>query len=343
MPHPDVQIPARQRRKNTCLHYSRRKEKNQPMIEKQSTAHWTYEEWQIWRKKVTTIGGSDASVILGLNPWKSPMALWLEKTGKVEPEDISGKESVRLGNDLEEYVAKRFTEATGKKVRRERCIIRNTDYPFGHANLDRVIVGEPDAALECKTTSNIDIIRLCRDGEIPPTYYCQCVHYMMVCKFKRMYLAVLAFGSGFYHFVIERDEGEIKALARAEDVFYSNVIGQTPPPVDGTDSTRDAIAKLYGKSTHGSVDITSCMGSLASYAAIKQQIGQLTHQLQEAQAIIEMHMGEAERGSCSGYSVSWKTQERSTFDRTRWEADHGKIPEEYFKTSTIRPFKVTVK
>ena len=312
-------------------------------IEKESTANWGEGQWQKWRTKVKTIGGSDASVITGLNPWKSPMALWLEKTGKVDPPDLSGKESVRLGNDLEDYVARRWAEAKDKKVRRERAILRNPQFPFAHANVDRCVVGEPDAALECKTTSNPDIIRAVKDGKIPDTYYCQCMHYCMVGGFKRMYLAVLAFGEGFFEFVIERDEAEVRALARLEEEFFRHVMDETPPAVDGSDSTLAAIGKLYPRSDGNHMDMSGCMGSLAAYAGLKKQIKQLETQLNEMQANIQMYMGQAEKGSCTGYAVSWKTQERSTFDRTRWEADHGKIPEEYFKVSTSRPFKVTAK
>ena len=65
------------------------------MIRKIPTAAMSKEEWTALRS--TTIGGSDAAAILGLNPYKSPYALWAEKTGKVIPEDISQKEAVRLG------------------------------------------------------------------------------------------------------------------------------------------------------------------------------------------------------------------------------------------------------
>ena len=102
------------------------------MIRKIPTATMSKEEWTALRS--TTIGGSDAAAILGLNPYKSPYALWAEKTGKVIPEDISQKEAVRLGTDLEEYVAKRFTEATGKKVRRENYTVFRDDMPYAHAN-----------------------------------------------------------------------------------------------------------------------------------------------------------------------------------------------------------------
>ena len=73
------------------------------MIRKVSTKEMSREEWLEVRRK--SIGGSDAASILGLNQYNSAYSLWCEKTGKITPEDISSKEAVRLGNDLEQYAA----------------------------------------------------------------------------------------------------------------------------------------------------------------------------------------------------------------------------------------------
>ena len=97
------------------------------------------------------LGGSDAGIIVGVNPWKSPYQLWLEKTGQVEPEDISEKEAVYWGTQLEDMVAREFTKRTGKKVQRHG-MLESVAYPFLLANVDRLVIGE-DAGLECKTTS----------------------------------------------------------------------------------------------------------------------------------------------------------------------------------------------
>ena len=174
------------------------------MIRKIPTEAMSKEEWTALRS--TTIGGSDAAAILGLNPYKSPYALWAEKTGKVIPEDISQKEAVRLGTDLEGYVAKRFTEATGKKVRRENYTVFRDDMPYAHANYDRLVIGER-AGLEIKTTNALHLSKF-KNGEFPATYYAQCCHYLLVSGLDRWYLAVLVLGIDFKVFVIERDEAE---------------------------------------------------------------------------------------------------------------------------------------
>jgi len=41
------------------------------------------------------IGGSDASAVVGMNPYKTNIDLFEEKTGRIIPEDISEKPYVR--------------------------------------------------------------------------------------------------------------------------------------------------------------------------------------------------------------------------------------------------------
>lgn len=76
------------------------------MISRVSTKDMSREDWLNARRR--SIGGSDAGALLGLNPYNSPYALWAEKTGKIVPEGIGDREAVRLGNDLEQYVAERW-------------------------------------------------------------------------------------------------------------------------------------------------------------------------------------------------------------------------------------------
>lgn len=311
------------------------------MITKISTKDMSHEEWLAARNK--TIGGSDAGALMGLNPYKSAYALWAEKTGKIIPEDISDNETVRLGNDLEDYVAKRWEDKTGKKLRRDNHIIYNSDYPFAHANIDRDVVGE-DAGFEAKTTSNWEYIKLLEQGKIPDTWYAQVVHYLMTTGKQRWYLGALAFGRGFFDVTIERDEAEIQALAGVESTFWDKVITCTPPDVDGEESTLSALRTIFKDSDPGSgADLTAVSNHLLLYAGLKKQISELEKQLDMHAAAVMEFMGTAEKGKAGQFSVSWKSQSRSNFDRKAFEAANGPIPDMYFKQSSSRPFKVTVK
>lgn len=306
------------------------------MIRKIPTSNMSKEEWTKLRS--TTIGGSDAASIVGLNPHKSAYALWSEKTGKVVPEDISQKEAVRLGTDLEDYVARRFMEKTGKKVRRENYTIFRDDMPYAHANYDRLVIGER-AGLEIKTTNALNLKKF-KNGEYPANYYVQCCHYLLMSGLERWYLAVLVLGVEFKVFTIERDEAELTALKMAEENFWYQVQNDLPPAIDGMDSTIDALnAEFPSSKPDTEMDLTNCAVDLAILDECTQQIKALEEKKAAAKGRIMEAMGTSERGIYGGYSVSWKSQRQSTFDRKKWEKEHGAIPEEYFKVSESRPFK----
>lgn len=144
------------------------------MYEKIPTAGLDRETWLRMRK--TGIGGSDAGAICGLNPYASPVSVYIDKTSDtISDED---NEAMRQGRDLEDYVARRFMEETGFKVHRSNIMYRSNENPFMLADVDRLINGR-DAGLECKTASAYHADKW-KDGEIPAHYLIQCHHYMAV-------------------------------------------------------------------------------------------------------------------------------------------------------------------
>lgn len=305
-------------------------------LTKISTVGMSHEEWLAHRNK--TIGGSDASAIIGMNSYASPYTVWAEKLGKLPPKEDN--EAMRIGRDLESYVAQRFSEKTGKKVRRENNILYNPEYPYAHANVDRMIIGE-DAGLECKTTSSLNISKF-KNGEFPDNYYAQCVHYMMVTGCKKWYLAVLVLGKGFYDFTIERDEEEIKALAKSEADFWEYVKKQTPPAVDGTDSTSKTITTIFPNSNTETVNLFAYEDSLRQYIALGKQIKELEKLQAEMANKVKAFMNEAGKGESDNYKVSWSTASKSTFDHKRFAEEHPNVDlTKYYKTSSYRTFKVT--
>lgn len=301
-----------------------------------STKDMPHEEWLEHRKK--SIGGSDASAIIGMSKYSSPYTVWADKIGKLPPKEDN--EAMRLGRDLEEYVAKRFTEATGKKVRRENNILINPDYPFAHANVDRMIIGE-DAGFEAKTTSALNVKKF-KNGEFPENYYCQCVHYLAVTGCKRWYLGVLVLGVEFKWFVIERDEDEIKALMKSETDFWQYVESNTPPMVDGTDSTSDTLRTIYPESNGESISLMAYENDLKQFMTLSSLLDDIKEQKEEVANRIKAFMGDCSRGESTKYKVSFSSFTKSTFDHKRFQADNPGIDlSEYYKASVQRPFKVS--
>lgn len=276
------------------------------------------------------IGGSDASVIVGLNRWKSPWQLWMEKTGQAEPEDVSEKESVYWGTQLEDLVAREFSKRTGKKVQR-RGVLQHDEYPFMLASVDRMIVGE-DAGLECKTASGF-LAREWVDDEIPDAYYVQCQHYLMVTGAKRWYIAVLIGGQKFIWKEVPRSEKDIAVLMAAEVDFWHKVETGELPSVDGTESCTKAISEHFSGGG-AKVELPTDADEIV------RQIDELEEAAKDIKGKIEFHknqlrmyMGDAESGTTAeGRKISWKTQEgRVTVDSKRLKAEKPEIYEQYSK------------
>jgi len=306
-------------------------------LKKISTKAMPHDAWLEHRRR--SIGGSDAAAIIGLNPYASAYSVWADKLGLVPPKEDN--EAMRLGRDLEDYVAKRFCEETGKKVRRDNSIIINPHYTFAHANVDRILIGE-DAGLECKTTSSLNLKRF-KNGEYPANYYTQCVHYMAVTGAERWYLAVLILGKEFKWFCIERDEAEICALMSSEAEFWKLVEDKTPPATDGEKSTSEAISTIYSEGDgEGNLALFAYENELSQYMVLGEQIKALK-KLQDGYANkVKAYLGDTARGESNCFSVSWAPAVRSTFDLQLFAKDHPDVDlSGYYKTSSYRTFKVT--
>ena len=294
-------------------------------------------EWLELRRQ--GIGGSDAAAIVGLNRWRSPFDVYADKTG-LKPE-IEDNEAMRQGRDLEDYVASRFCEKTGKKVRRKNEILQHPEHEFMIANLDRVVVGE-GAVLECKTTSVLNKAKFSQ-GEYPPNYYVQCMHYLAVTGAKKCYLAVLVLNRAFHVFEIERDEAEIEALITAEKYFWENhVLKQIPPAPDGSEATTEVIKQLFPEAKERKE--TALFGyeqKIEQYLVLDEQVKELTKQRDALKQEIQLTLADAEIGRARGYIVEWKNQVRQTLDTTRLKKEQAEIYANYLKPAqTVRVFKI---
>ena len=294
------------------------------------------EEWLAWRR--TGIGGSDAAAVIGLNPFRSRIEVYADKMGMMpEKEDT---ESMRLGRDLEDYVAQRFCEETGKKVRRNNFMWCHDEHRCMIADVDREIIGE-NAGLECKTTQAWGG-KVIMKGEIPLTYYVQCMHYMAVMGYDRVYLAVLIFGKGFFHFTIERDEDEIAALVASEAAFWRDHVeaGISPDP-DGSQSAEQAVDAMWGNRAQEDellmFDFSDDMRELCDLAAAEKEIKRQKDAIKQR---LQAALGEHMVGSSDRYVITWRPQERSSIDSRRLYRERPDIYREYLTTSSTRIFKI---
>ena len=285
------------------------------------------------------IGGSDASCIAGLNPWKSAIQLYMDKKEENPQEQKSLR--MELGNRLEGLVAELFTEATGLKVRNVNGILKNDKYPFAIANIDRAIVGEK-AFLECKTTNSY-ALKEWEEG-VPAHYEIQCLHYMAITGATHCYIAALIGNSDFIWHKIERDQETIDYLMQIEKDFWENNIEKDVVPMpDGSDAYSEYLKKKYDKSNGQTIELhllENGVDKLNRYDEVVTDIKALESEKKLIEQEIQFHMEEFEIAKIGDRKVTWKSSSRNTIDSKKLKAEMPDIAQQYMKTSTSRTFRV---
>lgn len=255
------------------------------------------------------IGGSDIGTILGLNPWKSAYTLWAEKSGRIEIEDISDKEAVWWGTNMEELVAKRFCMKTGKKVKKTTYEFSCKEYPFLVAHVDRLGVGEK-FVLECKTTSARNRTNY-NEGEIPPYHYAQVQFYLMLTGYKVGYLATKR-DSDFYVTKIDRNDEFIEEMKESAINFWQMVQDGIEPDIDDSESTADTINQMYPESIQAVMDLSDYRQTIESRIAVAMQIKSLESIKRQCDSVIKSAMEDCESAVCDEYKITWKTTAKGT-------------------------------
>lgn len=303
-----------------------------------NTLEMTRQEWL--EERTRGIGGSDASIILGLNKYRTPFELWLEKTGQTNVEE-SQAEAAYFGNLLEEVVAKEFEIRSGKKVRRNNFMMQHPEYNFITANIDRKVVGE-DAILECKTASAF-LAKDWESEEIPAPYLVQVQHYLGVTGYKHAYIAVLIGGQKFIWKDIERDEELIQMIFDAEVHFWNHhVLGNVPPALDGSSAAEKFLKERYAESEEGkTVDLAfEYKEKLDNLLELKQNIKQLQELAKQTENELKHELKEAETGFVKNYQVDWKPVTQNRVDNKLLKSKYPDVYESVLKQSTSRRFNV---
>lgn len=294
-------------------------------------------DWLKLRK--TGIGGSDAGAICGLNPYSSRMSVYRDKTCETEDEQ-EDNESIRQGHDLEEYVAQRFTEATGLKVRKSNFMYRSVENPFMIADVDRLVVGE-DAGLECKTASAYNSDKW-KDGDIPLHYIMQCYHYMTVTGKKTWYIAAVILGQKFVYRRLEWDDDLISQLIEAERYFWTEHVekGIMPDP-DGSKACDEVLEKYFHTSRkESSIELVGFDERLDRREQILSQIAELEKEQKQIEQEVKLYMKDNESAFSDNYRISWSSIETTRLDTKRIREEKPELYQDYAKVSSSRRFQI---
>jgi putative phage-type endonuclease len=287
------------------------------------------EDWLALRR--TGVGGSDIGAIVGVSKFRSALDVWLDKTGRAEPQ--AETLPMRVGSFTEQLVAELYTERTGRRVQRYNATLRHPKLAFALANLDRLVIPEgakvaahrseirTDTLLECKTAGAFSAKEWGNEddpeAQLPLAYTAQVHWYMGVADLPCADLAVLIGNSDFRVYRINRDEELIAWLfERAERFWVDNVQGDTPPAPTTPEEARTLWPQASGRAVTLADDFVSLSLRRASLA---EQIKALEGEVDEIKTAFMSRMQDAEVAydAVGDQLATWKSGSPKT--STDWE------------------------
>ena len=311
--------------------------KTKPALKLVRTQDLSRDEWLTVRRQ--GIGSSDAAAAVGLNPYKSQLQLWMEKTGRdgalpvVDPND--DQSPMYWGTLLEPIVAAHYTRRSGHRVRRVNAVLQHPEHSWMLANIDREVVGASDVQiLECKT-AGIHGARLWRDG-VPEYVQLQVMHQLAVTGKQAADVAVLLGGQELQVFRIERDDTLIAQLVALEQQFWGYVERDQQPPADGSASAELALRCLYPRDSGTTLDFSTDLemsGVFSDLLAVREVITTQTALESQLKQRIQQRMGEATRAVFEIGEVSWKrSKDGTSLDTTQLLKEHPEMAQIYAVT-----------
>lgn len=302
------------------------------------TENMPYEDWLEWRKK--GIGGSDASVVCGISRYKSPVELWLDKTGQLPYQEAG--EAAYWGTQLEALVRAEFTKRTGIEVEHKGVLLQSEEYPFMLANLDGTCE-HPDygtCIFEAKTASAYKAGEW--DDAIPDEYQLQIQHYMAVTGYKAAYIAVLIGGNTFRWKLVERDEELISMLIELEADFWHHVEDGTPPAMDGSNASAKFLSERFPDSVPKSQIILpdTAADLIQQYDTACEQLEAITEQKQAAENKLKELLGKNEVGTAGDRIIVWKSVSQERLDSKTLKAEHPALYQKYANKTSYRRFTI---
>ena len=311
--------------------------KTKPALKLVRTQDLSRDEWLTVRRQ--GIGSSDAAAAVGLNPYKSQLQLWMEKTGRdgalpvVDPSDEQSP--MYWGTLLEPIVAAHYTRRSGHRVRRVNAVLQHPEHSWMLANIDREVVGASDVQiLECKT-AGIHGARLWRDG-VPEYVQLQVMHQLAVTGKQAADVAVLLGGQELQVFRIERDDTLIAQLVALEQQFWGYVERDQQPPADGSASAELALRCLYPRDSGTTLDFSTDLemsGVFSDLLAVREVITTQTALESQLKQRIQQRMGEATRAVFEVGEVSWKrSKDGTSLDTVQLLKDHPEMAQTYAVT-----------
>ena len=280
-------------------------------------------------------------MVCGISRYKSPVELWMEKTGQMPSQEAG--EAAYWGTQLEGLVRAEFTKRTGIEVEHRMELLRSDEHPFYAGQPGRHMPVHPEfgpCIFEAKTASAFKAGEW-EDG-IPDEYFLQVQHYMAVTGYGGCYIAALIGGNTFRWKFVPRDEELIAMLVQLEADFWQHVQSETPPPLDGSNASARFLAERFPNSMSNSrIELPNQAEHLIhQYDEASQQIKLLTERKQEAENLLKEMLGSHETGTTGDHLVTWKNVVQERLDTKTLKAEHPTLYKKYANPTSCRRFTI---
>ena len=287
------------------------------------------------KNRELSIGGSDIGAILGLSKFRTPLEVWMEKTGK-EARQLDSL-PLRFGSFAEEFVASEYSRVTRYELLHDESIYIHPTHPMMSAHVDRFILGNglnkpATRLLECKTANPFARGEWGEPGtdQVPMSYLCQCIWYMAITGIAQCDLAVLFGNSDFRIYEVARDlELEALVIEKALHFWNEYVLKDIAPPAQ-TEGDYQALFKKSdpSKTIEANPKTVELIRQLQS---LGKQSGDMDERITQLKQHIMNEMKEAEVLSYQGNVIAtWKAPKPSfRLDSKRLEAEEKEIFERF--------------
>lgn len=304
------------------------------------------------RARRSGLGASETAAVLGLNPWRTPLDVWLEKTGPEPEGDTELNEAALWGNRLEDPVAKETVKRwpeLGKLVP-SPGLMRHPEHPWMLATLDRLLAprGKRGAAvtsaLEVKTTSDMNYRQNWEDGVPPGLVLVQVQQQLAVSGLPFAYVACLYGGQKLAEpYRVERDDRVIDQLITYAGGWWEKHIegGVRPEPTFGDAGKMSSLYRADDKADAVWMT-TDLQDTVGQYVHAKQQAKDWTDRVKALQFDLQntMRQRTAIVDADGEAWITWKAQTSKRVDTKRLRAERPEIADEYTTEETARVMRV---
>lgn len=295
------------------------------------------------------LGGSDMAAVMGVSPWKTPVELWMEKTGQSVHEDTDPAREKRLarGKKLEPFIIDMVIDklrAEGHEVQLIRCNERYVDpeHPFLACEIDMELLLDGEHINgDAKSVHGFARKKWGDEHteDVPIEYAAQFMHGLGITGRSRCLVAALSSFDDVSIYWVNRDDETIAAMRAKAVQFWTDCVlgGAKPDPIEFGD-----IKALFPLDDGTSIEATSNIADkVIRLSGVKSQIKDLEDEEARLQFDIANFISPHALLTFGGREIaSWKAQQARRFDQKRFAEAHPDLVPAFTTTTTQRVLRI---